>query len=105
MLEVNKKNGCDIILWSVPVFQVMHIEDRRKLTFKKIISTRCQERLFVALPKRIVGLIHLFPLSHLMVIGPIYFGKPFILRKKIITSKQKKVDATKGSVLDISQGG
>lgn len=53
----------------------MHTEGRRKLTFKKFISTRGQERLFVHLPKCIVGLVHLFPLNHLMVIGPIYFGK------------------------------
>lgn len=75
MLEVNQKNGCDIVLWSVPVFQVKHINDRRKLTFKKFISTRHQEKLFVPLPKCIVGLVNLLPLSHFMVIGPIYFGK------------------------------
>lgn len=63
------------MLWSVPIFQVMHTEDRRKLTFKKFISTRGQERLFVHLPKCIVVLVHLFPLNHLTVIGPIYFGK------------------------------
>lgn len=54
----------------------MHIEDRRKLTLKKFISTRGQERLFIHLLKCIVGVVNLFPLNHFTVIGPIYFGKP-----------------------------
>lgn len=53
----------------------MRIEDRRKLKFKKFISSRGQERFFVRLPKCIVGLVNLLPLNHLMVIGPIYVGK------------------------------